>query len=107
MGELTSTFMPYEAKSSDRLPSLSAFLSELAGAAVVEPMCAGEEAIVVSEIKVTMPIEMVFVQEQGLMQIDASPPTQKIETTMMPVWHQVRIRVSLDNDEHRRDLLES
>lgn len=92
---------------SDRLPSLADFLSELASAASVDADSAGEETIWVSEIKVDLPIELNVLQEQGVWQLDAAPPTQKIETTVMPVWHRVRLRVSVDHGERNLDPVES
>lgn len=92
---------------SDRLPSLADFLSELASAASVDADSAGEETIWVSEIKVDLPIELNVLQEQGVWQLDAAPPTQKIETTVMPVWHRVRLRVSVDHGERSLDPVES
>ena len=72
-----------------------------------DPEAAGEETIWVSEIKVDLPIELNVLQEQGVWQLDAAPPTQKIETTVMPVWHRVRLRVSVDNGERNLDPVES
>ena len=91
--------MPYEIDPFDRLPPLEELVAALAGAAIVDPVSAGEEMILVSEIKVDLPIELNLLQESGAWQIDASPPTQKIETTVMPVWHRVRLTVSVDNGE--------
>jgi len=85
---------------SDRLPTLAGFLSELATAASVDADSPGEESILVSEIKVDLPIELNLLQEQGVWQLDASPPSQKTETTVMPVWHRVRLRVTLDGERN-------
>ena len=95
--------MPYNVDPSDRLPALMELVSDLADAASVDPVSAGDEMILVSEIKVDLPIELNLLEESGVWQIDASPPTQKIETTVMPVWHRVRLTVSVDNGERNID----
>ncbi len=82
---------------SDRLPRLAEFLGELASAASVDADSPFEETTQVSEIKVDLPIELNLFQERGGWQLDASPPTQKVETTVMPVWHRVKLRVTLDD----------
>jgi hypothetical protein len=73
----------------------------------VEPEVAGDEVLAVSEIKLDLPFELDLLQEQGAWQLDAAPPTQKIETTVMPVWHRLRLRVSLENGERNHDTVES
>jgi hypothetical protein len=91
----------------DRLPSLAEFLGEVASAAGVEPEGAGAEQLAVSEIKVDLPFELDLVQSDGAWQLDAAPPTQWIETTVMPVWHRIRLRVTLDDGERSLDTVES
>lgn len=92
---------------SDRLPGLAEFLGELASAASVDPDSAGEETVQVSEIKVDLPIELNLLQERGVWQLDASPPTQQVETTVMPVWHRVRLRVTVDDGGSNLEPMES
>ena len=96
----------HEIDPSDRLPALSEFLAELAGAASVDADFAGEETIWISEIKIDLPIELNLLEELGAWQLDASPPTQKIETTVMPVWHRVRLRVAVNNGERNLEPVE-
>lgn len=91
----------------DRLPRLAEFLDHLASAASVEPDSPGEETSHVSEIKVDLPIELNLLQERGVWQLDASPPTQKVETTVMPVWHRLKLRVTLDDGGSNLDPMES
>lgn len=91
----------------DRLPALADFLGELASAASVEPETAGEEMLAVSEIKVDLPIELNLIQDNGAWQLDAAPPTQLVETSVMPVLHRVRMTVSLDNGERGLYTVES
>jgi len=98
---------PIEINLADRLPSLADFLAELADAATVDPEVSGDDMMLVSEIKVDLPLEMNLMQEQGVWQLDVAPPTQKIATTVMPVWHRVRLRVSVDHGERNLDPVES
>lgn len=92
---------------SDRLPGLSEFLAELAGAVVVDADSRAEETMWVSEIKIDLPIELNLLEELGAWQLDAAPPTQKVETTVMPVWHRVRLRVTVNHGERDLESVES
>ena len=100
---------PYEINPADRLPSLAEFVGELAGAASVEADVdvAEQEAVYVSEIKVDLPFELNLLEELGAWQLDAAPPTQKIETTVMPVWHRLRVTVAVDNGERNIESVEA
>jgi hypothetical protein len=91
---------------SDGLPSLSDFLGELASAVNVDPEMIGEQTIV-SEIKVDLPFELHVSQELTKWQLDAAPPTQIIETTVMPVWHRMRMTVSLNDGRRGLEAVES
>jgi hypothetical protein len=99
--------VPYEIDTSDRLPALSEFLAELASVASVDADSEIEEAVSISEINVDLPFELNLLQESGAWQLDAAPPTQKIDTTVMPVWHRVRLRVTVDNGERDFEPMES
>jgi hypothetical protein len=98
---------PDERHPDDRLPSLGSFISELAGAACVEPQGDGEGRLMVSEMAFDLPFELELMEDAGAWQLGAAPPTQKVETTVMPVWHRVRLRVRLDDDERGVGALES
>jgi len=97
----------YAISSEDRLSSLADFLGDLVSAAGVETDSMAPEAMVVSEIRLDLPFELDLLEEQGAWQLDAGPPTQWIETSVMPVWHRLRIKVSLDNGERSLDTVES
>lgn len=97
---------PYEINPADRLPALAEFLADLAGAASIDPDFAGEETIWISEIKLDLPIELNLLEDSGAWQLDASPPTQIIETSVMPVWHRVRLRVTVNNGERNLEPVE-
>lgn len=98
---------PYEFDLSDRLPPLSEFLAELAAVGNIDPDSAVEEAVSITEIKVDLPFELNLLEELGAWQLDAAPPTQRIETTVMPVWHRLRLRVTVDNGERSLEPVES
>lgn len=99
--------MPYEIDPTDRLPTLGEFFGELAGAACAEPARSPDGVLFVREIALDLPFELDLLEESGAWQLDASPPTQKIETTIMPVWHRVRIRVRVDDGERGLESVES
>ncbi len=98
--------MQREIDAADRLPALADFIAELAGAALEDPPGDGG-ACTASEIAFDLPFELDLLEEQGVWQLDAAPPTQKLETTLMPVWHRVRIRVSLDDGRSGISAVES
>jgi len=98
----------YEIHPEDRLPSLAEFVGELAGAASVDADVALEqEAVFVSEIKIDLPFELNLLEESGAWQLDAAPPTQKIETTVMPVWHRLRVTVAANDGERNVESVEA
>ncbi len=54
-----------------------------------------DNPVVVTEMTVNMPIEMeVHIDDQGGMTIGSAPPTQKIETTFMPVFQNARLTIA-------------
>ncbi len=92
----------------DRLPSLAEFVGELAAAASVDHDASIDaEMFYVDSIQLELPFELDLVQENGVWQIDAAPPTQIVDTTVMPVLHRVRMTVSLDDGERSIDSVES
>jgi hypothetical protein len=63
-------------------------------------------AVTLDKIATDFPIELRI--EQGLtgLLLTTAPPTQHVETTILPVWHQLRITIErnhdddTENDEH-------
>lgn len=54
----------------------------------------------IEQLTVDMPIELkVMVNPDGTCIVTGSPPTQGIQTTIMPVWHQMRLRVVREDGE--------
>jgi hypothetical protein len=90
----------------DGLPTLGSLVSELAGAAGVIPEAAGE-VLLVSELTLDLPVEIELTDEDGEWRIEAAPPTQLVETTVLPVWHRVQLRVSLDDGERSLEPVEA
>lgn len=58
-------------------------------------------AMTIEQLTVDMPIELkVTVNNDGTVNLKGSPPTQLVKTTIMPVFHQMQIRiVREDGDE--------
>lgn len=97
---------PFLALESDRLPTLCALVAELAGACVVIPETEGN-VLLVSEVALELPIELDLTEEGEGWRLDAAPPTQQVETTVLPVWHRLRLKVSLDDGERSLDAVEA
>jgi len=46
------------------------------------------------EVSLSLPIELEeIVNEDGSVVLNSSPPTQQVETSFMPVFHQMKIKV--------------
>ncbi|NJR31209.1 hypothetical protein HC762_00150 [bacterium] len=58
-------------------------------------------AVTIEQLTVDMPIELkVTANNDGTVNLKGSPPTQLVKTTVMPVFHQMQIRiVREDGDE--------
>lgn len=54
-----------------------------------------DNPVVVSEMTVSLPVEVeVHIDDDGGMTLGSAPPTQKIETTFMPVFQNVRVTIA-------------
>lgn len=79
------------------LPIFSEFLEGLSD--VTQPVgdVFGENVLLVTDVKVNLPFELdIKINEDGNVSFLAAPPTQRIETTIMPVFHTVGIHLVLD-----------
>lgn len=54
-------------------------------------------ALLVDALSVDLPVELQLVAGDAGLALHASSPTQKIATTIMPVWH--RLRISYRSEE--------
>jgi hypothetical protein len=58
------------------------------------------QALTVDTIKLNLPIEIrVEVDDAEIVSLKGSPPTQRTETTILPVFHQMQLRIVLDNGD--------
>jgi hypothetical protein len=73
---------------------LHAFVEALAVAA--EPIVDAQSGagMFVESLQISMPFELdVHVDDEGHVSLAGSPPTQYTETTILPVFHQLKLRV--------------
>ncbi|NEQ76485.1 MAG: hypothetical protein F6K23_27695 [Okeania sp. SIO2C9] len=57
------------------------------------------QAMIIEKVKVEMPVEIkVLVEDDGKTTLKSNAPTQSTETTIMPVFHQMKITVELSNE---------
>jgi hypothetical protein len=62
---------------------------------VVDPVTG--DGMRVERAVLDLPIELdVGVDDDGVVVLATAPPTQHVETTIMPVFHQVRIEIGVD-----------
>ncbi len=77
-------------------------LSELIGgfAEYFEPIVSDNQLMFVESLDVSLPVELDLEQNQHnkKMQVLGSTPTQFTETTIMPVFHQLRLHIEVDQD---------
>ena len=75
------------------LPGLSELIEML-----VEPALATEGDLSVEEMTVDLPVELQLTEDAGRLGLFGSAPTQQIATSVLPVWHRVRLRIGVQND---------
>jgi hypothetical protein len=57
-------------------------------------------AMTIEQVTVDMPVELkIEANPDGTVQTKGCPPTQSVQTTVMPVFHQVKLRVVREDDE--------
>lgn len=58
------------------------------------------QSLTVDEMKLNLPIEIrVEVDDAGIVTLKGSPPTQRTETTILPVFHQMQLRIAQDDGD--------
>ncbi|MCA9707538.1 MAG: hypothetical protein KDK70_16920 [Myxococcales bacterium] len=73
------------------LPWLREAVAELSMAALEH---AAERAMTVESLTLELPLELALdVDERGGLRVRGAPPTQRTETTFMPVQHRLRVRI--------------
>lgn len=51
---------------------------------------------------VSTPIELdVIMSETGEMVLGSAPPTQSVETSFMPIFHQIKLNITLDDHDEQ------
>jgi hypothetical protein len=91
-----------QAKTPDR--SLHMPVSQLVGKLTDYPKFIADRqtglAMTIEQLTVNIPIELkVIVNPDGTVNIKGSPPTQLVQTTVMPVFHHMRLKVVRKDDE--------
>lgn len=91
-----------QAKTPDR--SLLMPVSQLVGKLTDYPKFMADpqsgETMTIEQLTVDMPIELkVAVNPDGTINVKGSPPTQLVKTTVMPVFHRMRLRVVREDGE--------
>ncbi|MGK7953860.1 MAG: hypothetical protein AB4063_01120 [Crocosphaera sp.] len=57
------------------------------------------QTMMIEKVKVDMPVEIkVLVEDDGVTTIKSNAPTQSMETTIMPVFHRMRLTVELEDE---------
>lgn len=58
------------------------------------------QAMMIERVKVEMPVEIkVLVDEDGKATLKSHAPTQSTETTIMPVFHRMKLTVELEDEK--------
>lgn len=85
----------------DPFPRLSDFLLGLVepanGDAQTSTLMGEQQSMYVEQLSVDLPFELSLNEtETGELELLASPPSQTTSTTVMPVFHRVKVTISLD-----------
>jgi hypothetical protein len=57
------------------------------------------QSMMIEKVKVEMPVEIkVLVDDDGTTTLKSNAPTQSTETTIMPVFHRMRLTVELEDE---------
>ena len=58
--------------------------------------------MVMENMRVSTPVEIDMVMnEQGEMLLGSIPPSQTIETSIMPVFHKIKLNISIDRHDEK------
>lgn len=80
---------------------LSPFAAFVQGLADLDlESAAPADGLLVEEVRLELPVELrVEVEEDGQVRVSGAPPTQHVETTVMPVFHRLSLRVTRSDGE--------
>ena len=80
----------------DEVPGLAELVFGLVGDAVNQQPESNElvGTVIVESMTMELPVEL-YVRANG--SVVTTPPRQKIETTILPVWHRLKLRVVEDH----------
>ncbi len=84
----------------DILMPFATFVQDLADHSlqVADPISG--QALTVETMNLNLPIEIrVEVDDAGAVTLKGSPPTQRTETTILPVFHQIQLRIAQDHGD--------
>lgn len=57
------------------------------------------QVLTVEQLNFDLPVELQLeIDDQGHLNLKAAPPTQQIETSVMPIFHQIKLSVVKDNE---------
>ena len=94
-----TNFKESESENTDILIPFADMLQQLVdyGEPLEDPL--SNQAMMIEKVKVEMPVEFkVLVDDDGKATLKSNAPTQSTETTIMPVFHRMKLTVQLDDE---------
>lgn len=88
--------VPIPILESDLLPPVAEIIG--AFAAIADELEQETDAVTMEQITVTLPVEFEFWRHGEDLELRTSPPTQKVSTTVLPVWHRLSMTVTLEEN---------
>jgi len=82
----------------EKLDSVSGFISALTEEIEVLGDSELGQQLSVSEMTINMPVEMKVGGGHDTLDLEMGPVGQRTLTSVLPVWHQIRLRVVIYND---------
>lgn len=62
-------------------------------ARVEDEQLAGEDRMSVRALRLDLPVELTVAHDGGRLAVLASPPSQRVATTVLPVFHRMTVRI--------------
>lgn len=94
-----SDFPPPELEEDEILIPFAEMVQQLVdyGEPLEDPLA--DQAMMIEKVKVEMPVEIkVLVDDAGQASLKSNAPTQSTETTIMPVFHWLKLTIELDEE---------